>query len=424
MSVERVFPIHKTRKVVHGFSLSRSPVVLAVQRRALAHERTRPSVRDRASATERPLFSRRKHDARQHAPRRVPLPAGLVRRVPRGVRASRSAPSGDARGVGLTYRVGSPETAPDGGVSACGAYRGAACDAVLMSSVLTESTYAFAVKCLVAVALGAVIGAQREFSPYLGMFLVARAAHRRGARAPRGPAHARPRRARVVPVHGRLLERVRGTGARAGQRNAVRRRDLQLRHGARRRAGGLRSRLPRRGNHLAQQIGASESGDSQRDEVYGLTTAASLWTTAAVGMHCGGVNQKDKYFAGPAFATALVVITLQALVHFELAAHAAAFERTTTRVGARVVVEVDERLESLENLERLEQEFPISDEAKLDIETSSPRQDFASSANQSVFVEVGSVPAACCATSSPRWSGAGRRASRASGGERRDFQSS
>ena len=64
------------------------------------------------------------------------------------------------------------ETAPDGGGSACGAYRGAACDAVLMSSVLTESTGAFAVKCLVAVALGAVIGAQREFSPYLGMFLV------------------------------------------------------------------------------------------------------------------------------------------------------------------------------------------------------------------------------------------------------------
>ena len=82
----------------------------------------------------------------------------------------------------------------------------------------------------------------------------ARAAHGGGARAPRGPAHARPRRARVVPVHGRLLERVRGTGARAGQRNAVRRRDLQLRHRARRRAGGLRSRLPRRGNHLAQQI--------------------------------------------------------------------------------------------------------------------------------------------------------------------------
>lgn len=32
------------------------------------------------------------------------------------------------------------------------------------------------------------------------------------------------------------------------------------------------------------------------DQVYGLTTAASLWTTAAVGMHVGGSNQKDKYF--------------------------------------------------------------------------------------------------------------------------------
>ena len=385
MSVERVFPSYPIRLVrsstVSHFPLS--PVVVAVQRRALAHERTRPSVRDRASALlaseARDALASMRHDA-------SPLPAGLPL-------ACLAAFARLACALGETHAVSdlpigseASETAPDGGGSACGAYRGAACDAVLMSSVLTESTYAFAVKCLVAVALGAVIGAQREFSPYLGMFLV------RARRTAVAPVRRAGLRTHVLVALGSCLftdaswsafavpvpARVKETPFVAGTFNYdTARVAAQVVSGV----GFLGA-----GTIWRSKFGASESGDTQRDEVYGLTTAASLWTTAAVGMHCGGVNQKDKYFAGPAFATALVVITLQALVHFELAAHAAAFARTTTRVGARIVVEVDERLESLENLERLEQEFPISDEAKLDIETSSPRQDFASRFRESIRV--------------------------------------
>jgi putative Mg2+ transporter-C (MgtC) family protein len=269
---------------------------------------------------------------------------------------------------------GASETAPDGGGSACGAYRGAACDAVLMSSVLTESTGAFAVKCLVAVALGAVIGAQREFSPYLGMFLV------RARRTAVAPVRRAGLRTHVLVALGSCLftdaswsafavpvpARVKGAPFVAGTFNYdTARVAAQVVSGV----GFLGA-----GTIWRSSFGSSDSDSKgSRDEVYGLTTAASLWTTAAVGMHCGGVNQKDAYFAGPAFATALVVITLQALVHFELAAHAAAFARTTTRVSARVTVEVDERLE------RLEQGEEPSDEARLDIsdarEASSVRRD-------------------------------------------------
>ena len=247
------------------------------------------------------------------------------------------------------------ETAPDGGGSACGAYRGAACDAVLMSSVLTESTYAFAVKCLVAVALGAVIGAQREFSPYLGMFLV------RARRTAVAPVRRAGLRTHVLVALGACLFTEASWSAFAVPVPAQAANGPFV-------AGTFNYDTSRVAAQVVSGIGFlgagtiwrssfgggdTKSSSSQRDEVYGLTTAASLWTTAAVGMHCGGANQKDKFFAGPIFATALVVITLQALVHFELAAHAAAFARTTTRVGARVVVEVDERLESLENLPRL-----------------------------------------------------------------------
>ena len=269
---------------------------------------------------------------------------------------------------------GASETAPDGGGSACGAYRGAACDAVLMSSVLTESTGAFAVKCLVAVALGAVIGAQREFSPYLGMFLL------RARRTAVAPVRRAGLRTHVLVALGSCLftdaswsafavpvpARVKETPFVAGTFNYdTARVAAQVVSGV----GFLGA-----GTIWRSSFGSSDSDSKgSRDEVYGLTTAASLWTTAAVGMHCGGVNQKDAYFAGPAFATALVVITLQALVHFELAAHAAAFARTTTRVSARVTVEVDERLE------RLEQGEEPSDEARLDIsdarEASSVRRD-------------------------------------------------
>lgn len=262
------------------------------------------------------------------------------------------------------------ETAPDGGGSACGAYRGAACDAVLMSSVLTESTGAFAVKCLVAVALGAVIGAQREFSPYLGMFLL------RARRTAVAPVRRAGLRTHVLVALGSCLftdaswsafavpvpARVKNAPFVAGTFN----------YDTARVAAQVVSGIGFLGAGTIWRSSFGSGGDSDskgsysKDEVYGLTTAASLWTTAAVGMHCGGVNQKDAYFAGPAFATALVVITLQALVHFELAAHAAAFARTTTRVSARVTVEVDERL--AKRLERLEQgEEDEEDEARLEI---------------------------------------------------------
>ena len=261
------------------------------------------------------------------------------------------------------------ETAPDGGGSACGAYRGAACDAVLMSSVLTESTGAFAVKCLVAVALGAVIGAQREFSPYLGMFLL------RARRTAVAPVRRAGLRTHVLVALGSCLftdaswsafavpvpARVKNAPFVAGTFN----------YDTARVAAQVVSGIGFLGAGTIWRSSFGSGGDSDskgsysKDEVYGLTTAASLWTTAAVGMHCGGVNQKDAYFAGPAFATALVVITLQALVHFELAAHAAAFARTTTRVSARVTVEVDERLKRLERLEQGEEDE--EDEARLDI---------------------------------------------------------
>ena len=223
-------------------------------------ERSRTSARGRASATERPRPSIRSSRvgstgrARQHAPRRVPPPGRAPSRVPRGVRASRLRPRGDARGVGLTYRVGS---LGDGAGRRRLRVRRVPGRRVRRRAHVLRA-HRVHVRVRGEVPRGGRAGrrhrrAERVFS--LPRHVPrARAAHGGGARAPRGPAHARPRRARVVPVHGRLLERVRGTGARAGQRNAVRRRDLQLRHGARRRAGGLRSRLPRRGNHLAQQI--------------------------------------------------------------------------------------------------------------------------------------------------------------------------
>ena len=77
-----------------------------------------------------------------------------------------------------------------------------------------------------------------------------------------------------------------------------------------------------------------------RDEVYGLTTAASLWATAAVGMHVGGANRKDNYYLGPTFATFLIVVTLQVLVHVEVWVHAKAFARTSTKITANVTLAV------------------------------------------------------------------------------------
>jgi uncharacterized membrane protein YhiD involved in acid resistance len=227
----------------------------------------------------------------------------------------------------------------------CGAYRGASCDAILMSSVLTESFLSFAVKCLVAVCLGAVIGAQREFSPYLGMFLV------RARRTAVAPVRRAGLRTHVLVALGACLFTEASWSAFAVPAPAQFQNVPFV-------AGAFNYDTSRVAAQVVSGIGflgagtiwrssfgtgdGSKSGGN-RDEVYGLTTAASLWTTAAVGMHCGGANQKDKYFAGPVFATALVVITLQALVHAELVVHAMAFDRTTQKVGARVTVEAEEK---------------------------------------------------------------------------------
>ena len=214
-----------------------------------------------------------------------------------------------------------------------------------MSSVLTESFLSFAVKCLVAVCLGAVIGAQREFSPYLGMFLV------RARRTAVAPVRRAGLRTHVLVALGACLFTEASWSAFAVPAPAQFQNVPFV-------AGAFNYDTSRVAAQVVSGIGflgagtiwrssfgtgdGSKSGGN-RDEVYGLTTAASLWTTAAVGMHCGGANQKDKYFAGPVFATALVVITLQALVHAELAVHAMAFDRTTQKVGARVTVEAEDK---------------------------------------------------------------------------------
>ena len=247
---------------------------------------------------------------------------------------------GEARTSRVSDRAEDPSRPPS-----CGAYRGASCDAILMSSVLTESTLSFAVKCLVAVCLGAVIGAQREFSPYLGMFLV------RARRTAVAPVRRAGLRTHVLVALGACLFTEASWSAFAVPAPAQFQNVPFV-------AGTFNYDSSRVAAQVVSGIGflgagtiwrssfgtgdGSKSGGA-RDEVYGLTTAASLWTTAAVGMHCGGANQKDKYFAGPVFATALVVITLQALVHAELLVHAMAFDRTTTKVGARVTVEADEK---------------------------------------------------------------------------------
>ena len=192
---------------------------------------------------------------------------------------------GEAHAVSYVHGSEASETAPDGGGSACGAYRGAACDAVLMSSVLTESTGAFAVKCLVAVALGAVIGAQREFSPYLGMFLL------RARRTAVAPVRRAGLRTHVLVALGSCLftdaswsafavpvpARVKNTPFVAGTFNYdTARVAAQVVSGV----GFLGAGTIWRGS-----FGSSDSDSKgSRDEVYGLTTAASLWTTAAVGM--------------------------------------------------------------------------------------------------------------------------------------------
>ena len=170
-----------------------------------AHD-ARASVRDRASA-----LLRRKHGTRSPACATTHPPPGRPLACLAAF-ARLACALGETHAVSDLPRVGSPETAPGGGSASARTGAGATpCPCPPCSpSPRTRSR-----EVPRGVALGAVIGAQREFSPTSACSSCAR----RTAVAPgaRGPAHARPRRARVVPVHGRLLERVRGTGARAGQ---------------------------------------------------------------------------------------------------------------------------------------------------------------------------------------------------------------
>lgn len=77
--------------------------------------------------------------------------------------------------VVLLLGVPTPSHAGEGASNqqqnACGAYRGATCDEILMTQVLGEQGAAFAVKMVVAAALGMFIGIQREFGVGLGSLL-------------------------------------------------------------------------------------------------------------------------------------------------------------------------------------------------------------------------------------------------------------
>ena len=55
-------------------------------------------------------------------------------------------------------------------------------------------------------------------------------------------------------------------------------------------------------------------------------------------LRVGGSNQKDKYFFMPMFATLLIVITLQALIHIEIAIHRASQSWTMRYQSASVTL--------------------------------------------------------------------------------------
>ena len=119
----------------------------------------------------------------------------------------------------LAFAFADSEPHGDPPQQTCGAYKGSTCDTILMSTVMTETTGMFCLRCVVAATLGGVIGAQREFSPYIGK------AHRSRPRSPSRTKNARPSRTRRVSVHGSVVERVRGGGTntnRNGRRNKPR----------------------------------------------------------------------------------------------------------------------------------------------------------------------------------------------------------
>lgn len=250
----------------------------------------------------------------------------------------------------LAFAFADSEPHGDPPQQTCGAYKGSTCDTILMSTVMTETTGMFCLRCVVAATLGGVIGAQREFSPYIGMFLL-RAKHTAVA-----PVRRAGLRTYVLVALGACLfteaswsafavavptQIGTGDGTNQGTPFVAGTFNYDSARVAAQVVSGVG--FLGAGTIWRSSFGAGGGGGGRctvRDEVFGLTTAASLWATAAVGMHVGGANQKDSYYLGPLFATFLIVVTLQILVHVEIVAHEFAFARTTTKISGNVTVVV------------------------------------------------------------------------------------
>ena len=204
--------------------------------------------------------------------------------------------------------------------ASCGNYDGASCDEMLMSEVLGEAAGTFLLKQCVAALLGMLIGLQREFGYLVGMWwsknkLAESPVRRAGLRTHMLVALGSCLFSEAswslysVPVPTQLVGDD-GTNGRARAPYV---------------SGTFNYDSSRVAAQIVSGIGFLGAGTIWKasDQVFGLTTAASLWTTAAVGMHVGGVHEgkDDTYFLAPCFATLLVVVTLQILIMFELWVH-------------------------------------------------------------------------------------------------------
>ena len=215
----------------------------------------------------------------------------------------------------------------------CGSYRThGGCSDILVSEVLGESAGAFCVKMCVAALLGCAIGAQREFCYVIGHLFTGEPL------APSPVRRAGLRTHMLVALGACLFSEaswslfsvpVPAQATIDGERTAFV-------------SGTFNYDTSRVAAQIVSGIGFLGAGTIHKsgDAVFGLTTAASLWTTAAVGTHVGGPNQKDPYFLAPTFATVLVVVTLQALIHLENAVHMANRKRTGRHQRASCVCAV------------------------------------------------------------------------------------
>ena len=215
----------------------------------------------------------------------------------------------------------------------CGSYRtNGDCGDILMSEVLGESAGAFCVKMCVAALLGCVVGIQREFGYLIGHFFTGEPL------APSPVRRAGLRTHMLVALGACLFSEaswslfsvpVPAQATVDGERTAFV-------------SGTFNYDTSRVAAQIVSGIGFLGAGTIHKsgDAVFGLTTAASLWTTAAVGTHVGGPNQKDPYFLAPTFATLLIVVTLQALIHLENVVHMANRKRTGRHQRASCVCAV------------------------------------------------------------------------------------